>query len=1359
MELSQELILQTIAQVSNEEDFLESEIKHFQTALTSTNRDTYIVENALLFCKTPLIKELYYEPAFIDALFTKILRYNNPLIINNILKNIAQNLSLNEFYNENTVIDHLLDDFKALVAFSKTDNFFSYFTSPNLAEILAKLVQEKEFKLNFLTKIPLEYVTKLLGNRQSRQKVGQLLINDSSILHDNPSLASLCWSTYQEEFKTSNLKNKLILFKNLPTSSLKEEAFNTLAFPSYLNDSEFLKLKLDDYLSQDELLKLILQQSTNVHYERLLSFLDSPHQLTFIKKIVGDKHAKLIYSNARYFKDDTLKQLFLTMPSLIPDSTLVVLYNKTKDQKYLEEIKKRYLTLPNPNFLPNVLYSDVFVNLLTSEERQVIINKFDPSRILLPQDKTNYNKYFFQEFTKKNLAYLNDHPATKIYLSVTDLLNNYSPAECFTLIKHFSVVTIINQITTDNLALSLYQKVLLMNPELLQVRLNPLLQVKIFEQSDMQNFNVILAYLTDEQITELYQLSLSNTTDQDWHDLSASLLCSPKFPEKAFLPFLSAKGQEYLLNQLNPNELLNLLSFGPAYQHPVLRKVIEEKLITITTFINHDQLVYAPYSNTLFPYLDHSHQQSFIVALTNLTELKTCLDLASNDEDLTKMILDQIIKTYEKSCSNVLPSSKKPELLLSKYDDRAINYFITNMSLAGFFHLLEYGDNTLAITQEIMKRLKKNSGLLLDEEIYDTLDLFMNLLNEEDKSYLTNLIDSQIQACPLYQKKYLHLFPSLSFLAKINFLNLVHTNLLEANAKLFNQLSQTNPYLLETVRQIIFDPLLKKINYQFLAQISRYPWLEKYLGQIKEMKALNFLVLASQNLEKNNYTSSAYAKAMNILITTLVSSNQFQNFNFSVINSSNITDIINYLFYDFLDQKNKSTSKYKSITQMFSFKITNFTEERRHKCDKLFKQSNDIEELKNLYLNKYLSISLVEAQLFLSHYASNYYKVSKYAQNTNPSMYIELISEIIKTNDVVTLKSLYENASISYDLNDRFSIEDTIKDAYYKSVVEEYKPPKNGHFITKTYKIDDTEIPVKMTEYTDDFNLIIYHASFPNLIANDYFLTLNNQSLTGDYVLPCQYLTNLSYNIKTIFDGLIFVFSNLKKENILAYSPYPLGTCQNGLSVEVANLPYYTSLKELPSFTRSINEIILDPRDYSPNSHSFYLQPTALIILNDMPITTITKTIQAYEDFKKHGLQLDLLYLDREKIAQNEATKLATLIKDYEEKVSLATLKEILNLHASNLSSCQFLSELSRNELFMTTKVNELLTNTLSYISNQPSKARQLTTLNEFIKILTNEQAKFTIAPQDNNQSALFSFYSKELKEKIINLKQTINKN
>ena len=77
----------------------------------------------------------------------------------------------------------------------------------------------------------------------------------------------------------------------------------------------------------------------------------------------------------------------------------------------------------------------------------------------------------------------------------------------------------------------------------------------------------------------------------------------------------------------------------------------------------------------------------------------------------------------------------------------------------------------------------------------------------------------------------------------------------------------------------------------------------------------------------------------------------------------------------------------------------------------------------------------------------------------------------------------------------------------------------------------------------------------------------------------------------------------------------------------------------------------------------------------------------------------------------------------------------------------------------MTTKVNELLTNTLSYISKLPSKARQLTTLNEFIKILTNEQAKFTIAPQDNTQSALFSFYSKELKEKITILKQTINKN
>ena len=137
---------------------------------------------------------------------------------------------------------------------------------------------------------------------------------------------------------------------------------------------------------------------------------------------------------------------------------------------------------------------------------------------------------------------------------------------------------------------------------------------------------------------------------------------------------------------------------------------------------------------------------------------------------------------------------------------------------------------------------------------------------------------------------------------------------------------------------------------------------------------------------------------------------------------------------------------------MYSFKITNFTEERINKCDELFTKTKDLEELKNIYLNMYLSMSLTEAKTFLKSYAQNYSKVAKYVQNDAPTKYIEILSSIININDVVTIKELYETTNFSYDMNDRFTIENTIKNAYHNSIIEEYKSKHNGTKVTKKFK-------------------------------------------------------------------------------------------------------------------------------------------------------------------------------------------------------------------------------------------------------------------------------------------------------------------
>lgn len=161
--------------------------------------------------------------------------------------------------------------------------------------------------------------------------------------------------------------------------------------------------------------------------------------------------------------------------------------------------------------------------------------------------------------------------------------------------------------------------------------------------------------------------------------------------------------------------------------------------------------------------------------------------------------------------------------------------------------------------------------------------------------------------------------------------------------------------------------------------------------------------------------------------------------------------------------------------------------------------------------------------------------------------------------------------------------------------------------------------------------------------------------------------------------------------------------------------------------------------------------------MEDMPASIKANSIKAYEDFKKHGIELELIYIDRLKIAKNEANKIANLLTSFEENYDLAILKEIINLYESNICSSDFLDNINKDELFMTSKINVILYKTLEYIKSQENKEAQVTLLNDFINILLGEQFKFDLINDLNTSRAhKFNLYTPELKEEIAKIKEQI---
>ena len=177
-------------------------------------------------------------------------------------------------------------------------------------------------------------------------------------------------------------------------------------------------------------------------------------------------------------------------------------------------------------------------------------------------------------------------------------------------------------------------------------------------------------------------------------------------------------------------------------------------------------------------------------------------------------------------------------------------------------------------------------------------------------------------------------------------------------------------------------------------------------------------------------------------------------------------------------------------------------------------------------------------------------------------------------------------------------------------------------------------------------------------------------------------------------------------------------------------------------------------------------QPDSITIFEDMPTEIKENSIKAYEDFKKQGIKLKIIYIDRVKNAKNEAKKLELLINEFEKSYNLELLAEIINIYECNICSCDFLGNNKKNslnlfdqhELFKTDKISNLLLNTVEYIKNIEDIEVQRNMFNKYMNILNNEQFKFSLIDDFNKQRKhTFDLINDNLKVELKNLEKNLS--
>jgi hypothetical protein len=397
-------------------------------------------------------------------------------------------------------------------------------------------------------------------------------------------------------------------------------------------------------------------------------------------------------------------------------------------------------------------------------------------------------------------------------------------------------------------------------------------------------------------------------------------------------------------------------------------------------------------------------------------------------------------------------------------------------------------------------------------------------------------------------------------------------------------------------------------------------------------------------------------------------------------------------------------------------------------------------------------------------YIRNYDSVKEYASSDLPLKFIEIVTNILNIDDLATLREIYHNTNEYYKASDIMTILSIMKDAYNKEISQSIQGKQEGTNVTKVFKdADGNDVSLEMTELLDDFGILVHstcaYGEMP-LIDGNYFKSWNYNPNTENHGICCSYITNSSYGTANVTgSGVMFGFTRLNENSVAIYSPYDLVTINNGFTIDSRRNPYYTKLDDISSTTRHThNEFDLERRNDSIENRYPCIQPDCIIIFEDMPDEIKANSIKAYNDFKEQGIELKLIYMDRKKIATNEASKVRNMINMFKKNHDLSLLKEIINKYESNICGMDFMQGVDKDSLFMTNEISNILHNEPNYIMSINDLEERNNKIVEFIDILEQEQYKFDLVEEQiGNRGHRFLLYDDILKEQIENLRQLLN--
>ncbi len=1230
---------------------------------------------------------------------------------------ISTNLIPSKLLNEEDFLELVLKQSDEIL-----DNFRYYKFDSTSLDVLCKI-------LNRMSKIDCDFFRIQCDSKKAfiSQNIdySKKIVTSEDFIEKSKYIESIylkkMFNNCKTEFLNYSIENKILLVDKIDNKKFQKELFDCFDLKKYPNK---LTVNLVSLLDKKTLINKIIEGEYNY-----ISYLNSNEQL----ELLNDERISPEYI-VKYLNDEVIIANLSINPTIVPPSIYIRVYNNGRNikvEEYLKELLINAKYIEDDGIILSLIDSSLLKTFSDEEIDNLVkkIRKIDSPFVYFNIEKVSnerlYNDILELIFNTVDFSSYSQ----KIKLSLSDLYK-FPQEYREKILDNLDKSYLLSCSLVDNEEFKMLCELLNWNNKYFEDEtFESHINIPKIENSNFDKKYLILKdYLTENQISNIF---FSNKTILENSKVIKSEFISYVNKEKDNIKNVSLV--RFLPEKMHDNILLNMpidlfVETIPCdYDKYFNVNIVDERYDEIVNYVNiHNVMVYT--IEFIYNLFSDNNKNKFISSIP--------FDFAFYI--YKNAIYDKIDKkrVFRKLFSAKDKLIDFDENVFCSFDSDEYELFTEIASLGNIVKACLITDNKY-LKDDFSSKIKDNYELLLDPHVYINIDNLVTILDEETVMYIKDNALKNLNNIAFYynlkNKEELTIGGMLSILYGIT-----SSYITEDNTTYLYSMYSKDKYFFANLDFRLFRKDIYNLGNKFVSNLVRYPEIVNEVYNIFNSDKCDELKSIILYLDDFDLSFEVYASILDILI-------YYCNTNKDNNNCDNPKALLDYII-----SSSFSTDKLLSKLKFDS----KYLESKEKIIDHWIHKNTDLNELKNLVYEKIYGIDSDAVKNVIKKFKTDIELVQTYLENSFCNIYISIQEAIDDLESVEELHKFCNEVKTRYTVMDYYIFEDSMKKAYGK-LIEKQNEEKNPVVEQKVITIDNNTIEV--TEYIDNFGIFTHSTcsyGSMKLIDNDYYISWNNNPCTNNNGICTAYITNSNMSSAPISkNGVLFGFTKIKGNQIGLYAPYDLNSVNTYFGLLNSNNEHYVSLNNLPSYTRHThNEVVLYRKNNDIN-----LQPDCVIIFDDMSESIKMNSLKAVEDFKQHGIDLKIIYIDRTRVLSNEVVALAHDIKEYLYTYDLELLGNILNRYNTNMCSLVYMNNIDCDELFITNSMKQLLNDTVDHIMEIDDANLKSSEIIGFIDIINHEQSKYDLLKSNyNGISNKFDLYTLDLKNKISELEKML---